>query len=133
MDMASIYHIPVKSRVLEAWEPVIGHPAAVAMYRAKWVVQMIRWVALAYFVLVFVTFHTARSSAVAVAWVAGLAGAGFSLSAFYFLRQWRKEAGRALGIKITGKNAPPSDPDLYLQWCRSNGVQPLTSRKDSPH
>ena len=78
MDMASTYHIPAKSRVLEAWEPVIGHPAAVAMYRAKWVVSVIRWVALAYFVLVFVTFHTARSSAAAVAWIAGLAGENYA-------------------------------------------------------
>ena len=107
--MAGSFTIPDKARVLEAWEPVSGRPAALALYRGKYAVGSAKWVALADFAIVLWPFIQCGPSG------------------------RHKEAGRELGIKITGKNAPPSDLDLYLQWCRRNGVQPLSSRKDSPH
>lgn len=127
--MAGSFRIPDKALVLAAWEPVIGHPAATALYRGKYVLGAAKWVALADFAIVFVAVHSVEPLwAGRVAWWVGILAIGYIGSGFYFVWKWHKEAGRALGIKITGKNAPPSDRDRYLQWCRRNNVQPLSSR-----
>jgi hypothetical protein len=122
--------IPNKARTLEIWDPLVGRPAAVALYRGKWVLGVSKWVALADFVLVWVAFGFSRTLAVGVAWVGGILTVGFGCSGFFFLWQWHAEAGRALGVRITGKNPPPSDRTRYLEWCRQNGVQPLNSSPD---
>ena len=105
-----------RSNTLHIWEPLIGRKAALSLYRGKWVVGTAKWVALTDFVLIFVVFHTMRSWAATVAWVAGIALVAFGCSSAVFLVQYHRAASKALGITE------------YLEWCQRNGVQPLTSR-----
>jgi hypothetical protein len=120
--------IPDRERLLGVWEPLVGRPAALALFRGKWVLAVLPWAAVADFALVWIIYGISPSFDVRFAWLAGALGIGFAASGFFFLWQWHHEAGRALGVKITSRNAPPSDWNAYLAWCRRNGVRPLTER-----
>jgi hypothetical protein len=119
--------IPNKSKTLRIWEPLIGHSAAMAMYRGKWVLGVTPWVALGDFVLIWVVYGFSPSLAGKVAWVAGSLGVAFVASGFFFLWQSHRAASEALGVRITSTNAPPSDRSKYFEWCRQNGVRPLNT------
>jgi len=129
--MATTSRIPNKARTMDIWEPLIGRPAATALYRTKWVIGTAKWAALADVLVIFVVLHLARSWSVAVAWIAGTALVLFCSMAAIFFWQYHAEASRALGVQITSKNAPPSDRSKYLEWCRRNGVRPLNSSTDA--
>jgi hypothetical protein len=123
--MASPWKIPNKSRAMEIWQPLIGRRAAIANFRAMWVIGAAPYVAISYFVLIYAAIHLVHSWASTVAWVAGTLTVAFGFSGIFFVWQWHKEAGKALGVKVTSKNPPPSDHINYVDWCRRNGVRPL--------
>ena len=72
--------IPDRTRVLAIWEPLVGGPASLALYRGKWVLALTPWVAAADFALIWIIYGFSPSFDGKFAWVAGLLGVGFACS-----------------------------------------------------
>lgn len=127
--MAGVFKTPDRPRVLAAWGPRVGDRAALALYRHQWIMDTIKWVVLTSLVLVAVAVHTiGRYWSVRLAWLLGALCLGYAATSLLFYWRFHVEAGRALGTKVTGRNAPPLDYEMYLQWCRRNEVLPLKGR-----
>lgn len=112
---------------LAYWAPRIGLRAAKSQVYSRVCSMATVWFAIAYFLVILVQDHTSREPAHALAYVA-LAGFLVAVAGTIILYVITfVSASRALGIRVTFRNYPPSEESAYRAWCRDRGLVPFTA------
>lgn len=113
--------------MLNAWGPKIGGKAASYVWWSKLVVATGPVVVVLVLLIVGVSATAHLGNAGDIAWVVGIVAVTFGCSGTAALYLGRRLASKALGVRINGKNNPPTDRASYIAWCQKNHLTPFAA------
>jgi hypothetical protein len=122
---------PDRAAILENWAPLVGKPAAIAIYRGRRIISLTPLVCLGYVLVIYLSVHLAPSAAPWIAAFLGIVCFVLVCSSAFFLRQWHRNAGKALGLRITSKNALRETTTIFGRGASAMMCNPSPPRRSN--